>query len=52
MTELQLKIIINAAKIRICRGENPATILDSYPKLSPEERERVMRAITVQDARL
>ena len=45
MSELQLKIIIHAVKIRVKRGEDLEEVLNSYPKLSPEERGRVADSI-------
>ena len=41
MSPLQLKVIYNACVIRLGRGEDIETILDSYPKLSQEEREQL-----------
>lgn len=42
MSPLQLKIIINACKIRISRGEDMYEVVDSYEKLSADERTYVL----------
>lgn len=42
MTPLQLKIIYNACVIRLDRGEDLQDILNSYPKLSEEERQELI----------
>lgn len=41
MSPLQLKIIFNACKIRVSRGEDIDDVLDSYEKLTPEEKEQL-----------
>ena len=38
MTAIQLKIIQSAVAIRVRRGEDILYVLETYPKLSQEER--------------
>lgn len=45
MTNLQLKIITSAVKIRVERGEDIDLVLDSYSKLSSAEKEQIKAAI-------
>lgn len=45
MTNLQLKIITSAVKIRVERGEDIDLVLDSYSKLSNTEKEQIKAAI-------
>lgn len=42
MTPLQLKIIYNACVIRLERGEDLQDIINSYPKLSEEEKQELI----------
>ena len=39
MSPLQLKIIFNACKIRVSRGEEPEEVVDSYEKLTSAEKQ-------------
>lgn len=39
MSPLQLKIIYNACKIRVSRGEDLAEVVDSYDKLTSQEKQ-------------
>lgn len=39
MSPLQLKIIFNACKIRVARGEDLAEVVDSYEKLTSDEKD-------------
>lgn len=41
MTNLQLRIIARAVKIRVDGGEDLDQALDHYPKLSESEREEI-----------
>ena len=46
MTDAQIRIIIRVCKRRYEAGEDIDTILDNYPKLTPEEREKIKMAVT------
>ena len=48
MTPLQLKIIFNAIKIRVSRGEDLEEAINSYSKLSPEEK-KYLKSMFPQD---
>ena len=41
MTPLQLKIIFNAIKIRVSRGEDLDEAINSYTKLTPQEKQHL-----------
>ena len=45
MTKLQLKIITNAVRIRVERGEDIDEVLTSYTKLTDAEKEQIKAAI-------
>lgn len=45
MSPLQLKIIINACKIRVSRGESPIEVVDSYEKLTSEEKQFILEIL-------
>ena len=46
MTPLQLKIIFNACKIRVLRGEDINEVIDSYEKLTSDERQIIFDQLT------
>lgn len=46
MTDAALRIITRAVKRRYDAGEDIDVILDDYPRLTEEERERVKMAVT------
>lgn len=48
MTPLQLKIIYNAVVIRVQRGENPVDVINSYEKLSSDEKKEIYDALQEQ----
>lgn len=49
MTDAALRIITRAVKRRYDAGEDIDVILDDYPKLTEEEREKVERIVTGAD---
>ena len=46
MTDAAIRIITRAVKRRYDAGEDIDEVLNDYPKLTVEERERVKRAVT------
>lgn len=48
MSPLQLKIIYNAVTIRVQRGEDIMTVINSYEKLSQEEKDLIYKNVTEQ----
>lgn len=42
VNELGFKVITNAVSIRLKRGENLQEIVDSYPKLSDEQKQELL----------
>lgn len=50
MSPLQLKIIYNACKIRVSRGESPIAVVDSYEKLTSEERQTILDLLEEEQA--
>ena len=42
MSPLQMKIIYNACKIRMSRGEDPIEIVNSYEKLTETEKQLIL----------
>ena len=46
LSNVQKNIIVRAVKIRMEKGEELTDILDSYPKLSEEDREEVSGMVT------
>lgn len=48
MSPLQLKIIYNAVVIRTQRGEDIVEIINSYEKLTPEEKKTIYDALQEQ----
>ena len=49
MSPLQLKIIYNACKIRVSRGEEAQEVVDSYEKLSAEEKQTILDMLKEED---
>lgn len=45
LSNIQKNIIIKAARIRMERGEKVEEILESYPRLTKEEREEILAEI-------
>ncbi|MFT4146436.1 MAG: hypothetical protein QM644_18490 [Mobilitalea sp.] len=45
MTDMELKIISKAAKIRVDKGEDSHDVLNSYGKLTDEEKYRILKEI-------
>jgi hypothetical protein len=45
MTTIQKRIIIAGIKIKVARGEDLETILETYINLTPEEKQEIRRAI-------
>lgn len=41
MSELRLKIMVNACRIRVLGGEDLEEVLDSYPKLTENDKEYI-----------
>lgn len=48
MTPLQLKIIYNAVVIRVQRGEDPVDVINTYEKLSNDEKKEIYNALQDQ----
>lgn len=42
---IQKSIILRALKIRMDQGENPKEILESYAKLTEEEKKEILKII-------
>lgn len=42
MSPLQLKIILNACLIRVKRGEDAQEVINSYEKLTEEEKQLIL----------
>ena len=45
MSALQMKIIIAGIRIKLARGEDLEGILESYVKLTDEEKDRIRESI-------
>lgn len=45
MTDLQMRIMTKAVKIRLGNGEALDAILESYTKLSAEEKEEIRKTV-------
>lgn len=45
ITEFQKNILVRAMQIRKRRGENVESVLESYPNLSEEERDVILKAV-------
>ncbi len=45
---LKIKIMVKAVKIRMAGGEDLGAILESYPKLTHEEKEDISREINAE----
>ena len=41
MTEILLNLMAKAVQIRVSRGEELEAVLDSYPKLTDEDKEKI-----------
>ena len=48
LSNIQKNIILRAVEIRRGAGEDPEAILDSYSRLSYEERKEILEMITGQ----
>lgn len=48
MTPLQLKIIYNAVVIRVQRGESAVDVINSYEKLSNDEKKILYESLQEQ----
>lgn len=48
MTPLQLKVIYNAVVIRTQRGEDAVDVINSYEKLSKDEKKQIYDALQEQ----
>lgn len=46
LSNIQRNIIIRAVQIRLTSGEKLEEILDSYPKLKPEDRAEIAAALS------
>lgn len=46
LSNIQKNIIIRAVRIRVENEEDISAVMDSYPKLTEEEREEILKTVS------